>query len=106
MIDTVRAAVLAAHPAIVENEKWNSPNFAFDGVDRVTIRVNPKGGIQVIFHRGAKVRADAATFRFDDPTGLLEWKTPDRGVLTIRDDADALAKAADLTRLVKLWVEV
>jgi hypothetical protein len=98
--------VLAANPAIVENEKWNSPNFAFNDVDRVTIRVNPKGGIQMVFHRGAKVRADAATFRFDDPTGLLEWKAPDRGVLTIRDDADAVAKAAEVTRLVKLWVEV
>jgi hypothetical protein len=104
MIETIRAAILAANPGIVENEKWNSPNFTFDGVDRVTIRVNPKGGVQLIFHRGPTVRPDAATFRFDDPTGLLEWRAPDRGVLTIRDDGDAIAKAPDVTRLVKLWV--
>ena len=38
IIDTVRAAVLAADPAISETEKWNAPNFVYDGIDRVTMR--------------------------------------------------------------------
>ena len=104
MLSILRQAVLAADPGITENEKWNSPNFVYDGVDRVTLRVNPKGGVQVIFHRGAKIRADAASFHFDDPTGLIAWPAPDRGVLTIADAAAATALAPQLTDLVRRWI--
>ena len=68
MINVLRQAILAADPAIVETEKWNSPNFVFNGVDRVTLRVHPKGGVQVIFHRGTAKRLDVADFHFDDPS--------------------------------------
>lgn len=104
MIDTVRAAILAADEHLVENVKWNSPNFTFDGVDRVTVRDNPKGGVQVIFHRGSKIREDAQSFRFDDPTGLLTWPGPDRAILTIRDADAATALAPQLTQLVRDWI--
>ena len=104
MISILRQAILAADPAIVENEKWNSPNFTHDGVDRVTLRVHPKGGVQVIFHRGAKQRADVDTFHFDDPTGLLEWPAPDRGVLKVVDAEQAAALAARITMLVRQWI--
>jgi hypothetical protein len=104
VIDTVRAAILAADERVVENVKWNSPNFTFAGVDRVTVRDNPKGGVHIIFHRGAKVRADAAAFRFDDPTGLLTWPAPDRAILTIDDHVSATALAPQLTQLVRDWI--
>ena len=104
MIDTLRAAVLAADPGISETVKWNSPNFVFNGEDRVTLRTNPKGGVQVILHRGAKVREDAASFTFDDPTGLLTWPGPDRAILSVADDNSALAVAPELTKLVARWI--
>ena len=106
MIETLRTAVLAADPGISENVKWNSPNFTFDGEDRVTLRVNPKGGVQVILHRGAKIRPDAASFRFDDPTGLLTWPGPDRAILSVADDEAATAVAPQLTTLVARWIAV
>jgi len=104
VLTILRQAVLAADPAIVENEKWNSPNFVYDGVDRVTLRVHPKGGVQVIFHRGAKIRADVDSFHFDDPTGLIVWPAPDRGVLTVADAEAATALAPQLTELVRRWI--
>ncbi len=104
MISILRQAVLAADPAIIENEKWNSPNFVYNGVDRVTLRVHPKGGVQVIFHRGSKTRDDVDTFTFDDPTGLLEWPAPDRGVLKVADAAEATALSRELTLLVRRWI--
>ncbi len=106
MIAVIRRAILEANPEIEENEKWKSPNFTYRGADRVTLRSNPKGGVQLVFHRGASVLPDTHTFRFDDPTGLLEWRAPDRGVLTIRDENDAIAKSREITRLVRLWVVV
>ena len=104
MIATLRTAILAADRGLVENVKWNSPNFAFEGVDRVTLRENPKGGVQIIFHRGAKIRADVDTFHFDDPTGLLKWPATDRAVLAIADEPQAAALAPQLTLLVRRWI--
>jgi hypothetical protein len=104
VLSILRQAILAADPAIVENEKWNSPNFVYDGVDRVTLRIHPKGGVQVILHRGAKTRDDAASFHFDDPTGLLEWPAPDRGVLKVADAREAAALSGELTQLVRRWI--
>ena len=105
MITILRQAILAADPAIVENEKWNSPNFTYDGVDRVTLRIRPQGGVQIIFHRGATKRADVDSFTFDDPTGRLDWPAPDRGVLRIDDLAEAEAMSAEITQLVRRWIQ-
>ena len=104
MITSLRAAILAADPGISENVKWNSPNFVHNGADRVTLRTNPKGGVQVILHRGAKVRPDAAGFSFDDPTGLLTWRGPDRAILAVADEDSARAIAPQLTQLVARWI--
>lgn len=104
MITILRRAILAADPAIVENEKWNSPNFTFDGVDRVTMRIHPQGFVQVILHRGAITRLDVDTFHFDDPTGLLEWPAPDRAVLTVANREHARALAPQITQLVRDWI--
>jgi len=102
MIETLRGAILAADSRIQENVKWNSPNFAVDGEDRVTLRLNPKGGVQVILHRGAK--KDASEFEVDDPTGALEWRGHDRAILAVADEAEAHRLAPQLTELVARWI--
>ena len=100
--DVLRSAILAADARIEENVKWNSPNFTVDGADRVTLRLNPKGGVQVILHRGAK--KDDSPFVVDDPTGELEWRGHDRAILTVADEPDARRLAAGLTELVTRWL--
>ena len=104
LITALRQAILAADPEIVETEKWNSPNFVYHGVDRVTLRVHPKGGVQVIFHRGSAQRLDVASFRFDDPSGLLTWRAPDRGVLMVATVEDARGLSTEITQLVRRWI--
>ena len=103
-IEQLRAAILASDPGITESVKWNAPNFRYDGVDRVTFRLQPGNRLQLVLHRGAAVRADAAEFRFDDPTGLLEWAAPDRAVLTFTDLDDVAATKAAVVELVNRWV--
>jgi hypothetical protein len=104
LVARLRAVVLAGEPALVESVKWNAPNFSYDGIDRVTMRIPPRGGMQLVFHRGAALRQDAQTFSFDDPSGLLDWRAPDRGVLSI-GDAEELERHADvISDLVRRWV--
>jgi hypothetical protein len=101
---TLRAAILACNPDLTEHVKWNAPSFCLDGEDRVTFRLQPRGKLQLIFHRGAAVRTDTAEFVFEDPTGLLTWLAPDRAVIDFPDLRAAAAHQAQVVTLVQRWV--
>lgn len=102
----LRAAILASDLAITEHVKWNAPSFCYGGQDRVTFRLQPRGRLQLIFHRGAKVRADAAGFTFDDPSGLMTWPAPDRAVIDFPDLAAVATHQARVVMLVERWMLV
>jgi hypothetical protein len=100
----LRAAILASDPAITEHVKWNAPSFRYGGEDRVTFRLQPRGRLQLIFHRGAKVRADTAGFAFDDPSGLMTWLAPDRAVIDFPDLDAVSEREARVVALVGRWM--
>lgn len=99
----LRSAIVAGVPGVTEHIKWNAPSFVVGGEDRVTFRMHPKGLLQLILHRGVRVRADSAEFVFDDPTGLIVWATPDRGVITLGTASDAAS--SELVPLLARWVQ-
>src|SRR3712207_5407309 len=69
-VEQLRAAILESNDQITEHIKWNAPSFCYAGEDRVTFRLYPEDRVQLVFHRGAKVKSDAGDFEFDDDTGL------------------------------------
>lgn len=100
---TLRAAVLAADSGLVETVAWNAPSYALAGSSHeVTFRLQPKDALQLILHRGAARRDDALTAALADPSGLVRWAAPDRGVITFEDRVDA-ATADAVTALVAAW---
>jgi len=103
-VATLRRAILAADPGITEHVKWNAPSFRYAGEDRVTFQLRRPDRVQLVFHRGVRVRADTASFAFDDPTGLMRWATPDRGILTFSDLAGIESRTAAVGDLVGRWV--
>lgn len=103
-IITVRQIILNADSNITETIKWNAPNFCYNGEDRITFRLQPSTHIQLIFHRGAKVRADSKDFKFSDETGLLKWITNDRATLTFKDLQEIKEKEMQLTKVVTKWM--
>jgi hypothetical protein len=103
-IEQLRAAILNSNDAITEHIKWKAPSFCYADEDRVTFRLYPEDRVQLVFHRGAKVKGDAANFAFDDHTGLLRWVANDRAVVALRDAEDVEAKRADLVEVVNRWV--
>lgn len=104
-VERVRALILGADPGIGEHIKWNAPSFTYGGEDRVTFNLRPTAYLQLVFHRGAKVK-DATGFGFDDPAGLLEWASPDRAVLKLKGGEDVARNEAALVELVARWVKV
>lgn len=62
----LRAAILASDERITEHIKWKAPSSCYQGDDRVTFRLQPGDRLRLVFHRGAKVRADSDSFSFED----------------------------------------
>lgn len=103
-IERLRGLILAAAPGVTEQVKWNAPSFGIAGDDRVTMRLQPGDRLQIILHRGAKVR-DANGFSFDDPSGLVRWLARDRGEVSIADAVELDARAEAIADLVGRWMQ-
>lgn len=102
-IEAVRGAILASDAQITEQIKWNAPSFGYRNDDRVTMRLHPGDRLQLIFHRGAKVKR-GDNFTFADDSGLLHWLAPDRAVVTLTDMEDVQAHLTPLVALVNRWL--
>lgn len=100
----LRINILSADAGISENIKWNSPNYTFEGKDRITMRIQPPGIIQLIFHCGAKVREKQSNKLINDTSGLLAWKTNDRAVVTFKTMQEIVAHETDLSNIIKAWI--
>jgi hypothetical protein len=103
-VEAVREITLSAHPGVTERIKWNAPSFCVDGDDRITFRLQPGDRVELVFHRGARRRGDAATFSFEDGSGILRWVARDRALVTFRNADDVEAKRAALKDLVHRWM--
>ena len=68
------------------------------------MRLPPAGQLQLVFHRGAKVRDDAEAFAFEDDTGLLTWPAPDRATLTLSTPDELEARLPVVVELVERWM--
>lgn len=103
VIDAMRAIIARAVPKALESVKWNAPSFAT--VEHfATFNLRAKSGVQLVLHRGAR---PARVLDMRDLLGadaqLLEWKSPDRALLTVRDAAHLAALRVSLGRLARAW---
>lgn len=101
-VRSLRLEILALPVHVGEQIKWKAPSFTHDGVDRVTFNLRPRDRLQLVLHRGAKVRPDAEAFSFPDDD-LVEWATSDRGIVTVSPAELASVRPA-LLDLVARWV--
>ena len=104
VIERLRAVVLGANPHITEHIKWNGPSFCFRNDDRVTMRVHPADKVQLIFHRGAKVK-DTTNLAFADQSGLLKWVAADRATATFTTFDQVVECEAVLAEVVDRWMQ-
>lgn len=104
-IEQLRKIILSANKDLIENIKWNAPNFCFNGEDRITMRIHPPKQIQLIFHRGAKVQALPDKNLIPDDKGMLVWKTTDRAVATFNDLVEIKLRSSDIADLVTKWLK-
>ncbi len=78
--------------------KWNAPSFRTTEFF-ATINVRAKDSVQLIFHRGAKVKDNTTKGpKITDPEGLIEWLAKDRYLVTLGADENERSRQADPDR--------
>lgn len=86
-IEQLRICILSADKSLIENIKWNGPNYYVADVDadRITMRIQPpKKQVQLIFHRGAKKLAQPKDKLIAHTSKRLTWKENDRAIMTFK----------------------
>lgn len=102
-IQRLRHAILGLDPRISEEVKWNAPSFRLDD-HFATFCLHPPKHIQLVLHSGGRGGDPPQAFAIDDPHGLLEWRAPDRAVLTLASD-QALATHEDaVLAIIRQWI--
>jgi hypothetical protein len=97
------AVIVQTCPDLRRGLKWNAPSFGKAGQDDwLTLRLHPAPAFQLILHRGAKPMAEPPAHPMV-PKGLVQWKSPDRGVVDFakRDPAEV---AIALAALIRDWM--
>ena len=104
-IEHLRNYIVSADRNLTENIKWNGPNYAYNGEDRITMKINPPKTIQLIFHRGAKKQEQPNNKLIEDNSKLLVWKENDRAVATFKNLSEVEVAKDDIIQLVKKWIK-
>ncbi len=89
---------------VTEQIKWKAPSYVYSGDDRITFNFSHKKNIRIILHRGVAVK-DASKFEFKDPSGLVVWKTKDRGQLEFSGPDEIAENLGRLKKLFKNWFQ-
>lgn len=106
LLEAMLAAILEACPGLTESTKWNAPNFADAGRDRLTFMLHKPDRVSLILHTGVRPKEDKKAPRlYQDDTGLLEWNSNIRATITFRDLADFNSKRALFRKAVKRWLD-
>lgn len=103
-INALRKIILETPVFLQENIKWNGPNYLFNNDDRVTMRIQPPKQIQLIFHRGAKVKKQPPKKLINDETGLLLWKENDRAIINFKTINEIKDNKKEINSLIVQWI--
>jgi hypothetical protein len=104
-IEELRNYILLANNKLTENIKWNGPNYCLDNEDRITMKIQPPKNIQIIFHRGAKVKEQPKKKLITEDFGLLAWKGNDRAVATFMSMIEVEKCKERLSTITVEWLE-
>lgn len=101
-IAAARRLILDVDPSIREAVKWNAPSFRTADYF-ATIHLRSTATLQLVFHRGAKAKV-AKTMEISDPHGMMNWRAPDRCVVTVGAGQVFTQRREALEMIVREWI--
>jgi len=103
-IEYLRELILSVELELTETIKWNGPNYQYKQEDRITLRIQDIKQVQIIFHRGAKVKVQPINHLIEDEFNLLVFKENDRAIYSIRSYEEVVNHATSIRTLVQRWI--
>ena len=104
-IECLRNIIMSTDYELTEGIKWNGPNYSINGKDRITMRINPQKQIQVIFHRGAKVKEPLKERLLSGQYDILIWKENDRAIASFKSLDEIQENSQMIREIVTKWIE-
>lgn len=105
-VEILRDIILNTEARLEERIKWNAPSYVLNGEDRITFNLmNKQGLVKLVLHMGATRKEDkkGAPIMQDD-SGLIEWSSDIRGMLTFTSIEGINAERASLKKIIKNWL--
>lgn len=107
-VNALRDLILKTEPRLEEHIKWNAPSYVLDGEDRITFNLmNKQEVVKLVFHMGAtRKESKAGAPVMQDESGLIQWSSDIRGMITFVSVEDVQSKVAPLKKIVKDWLSI
>ena len=104
-IEELRDCILTSDKNLIENIKWNAPNYSFENEDRITMRIQPMTTkVQLIFHRGAKKQEQPKDRLIANKSKMLLWKENDRAIITFKSKQEIENGKSELEKIINEWL--
>ena len=105
-VEALRGIILETKPQLKEHIKWNAPSYVLEGEDRITFNLmNKQGVVKLIFHMGATRKEDKkGTPVMHDESGLIEWSSDIRGMITFTTLEDITSNLISLRKIIDDWL--
>ena len=104
-IEVLRKIILNSNTKLTEHIKWNAPSFCIENEDRVTMKLHPAKNLQLIFHRGAKVKAQPKEQLISGYSSFLKWPANDRAVATFTNMDEIKLNEKVLSEIINEWIK-
>lgn len=104
-IELLRTILLSVDEELVEGIKWNGPNYRVQGEDRITMRIHPPTQVQIIFHRGAKVKTQPGKRLLDKDYDFLTWKENDRAIASFQSLEQIEKDRSKIKEIATMWIK-
>ncbi|HEX6258909.1 MAG TPA: DUF1801 domain-containing protein [Candidatus Saccharimonadales bacterium] len=107
-VDTLRGLILKTAPQLKEHIKWNAPSYVLGDEDRITFNLmNKQAVVKLVLHMGATRKEDKkAAPIMQDESGLIEWSSDIRGMITFTTIEDINSNLMALEKIVKDWLSI
>ncbi len=107
-VEALRSLILSTQPNLQEHIKWNAPSYVLDGEDRITFNViNKQRVVKLVFHMGATRKENKnGTPILHDQSGLIEWSSDIRGMITFGSLKDVHISKAALKQIIASWLSI
>lgn len=107
-VKALRDLILSTEPELEEHIKWNAPSYVLNGEDRITFNLmNKQGVVKLVLHMGASRKEDKNGVPImQDESGLIEWSSDIRGMITFMSIRDVNSNAIALKKVINDWLSI